>query len=872
MSFVSVCELDGDDWLLSIDYVHPCELGVTHDKSSFPDELIQKQIPAQVPGCLHTALLQDKLIEHPYIGDNESKLLWTGRCDCIYSKDILLDNNYIENNLIELCFDGIDTVANIFVNGAQIGQVRNMHRRYRFDIKSHLRPGLNHIQVCIKAPLPEAWQAQERLTDMPRIGGGLNPVQPYNAIRKMSCNTGWDWGPVVPTSGIWRSVRLEAWSVGRLGDIRPVTRLANTDHAIIDIHADIIGTGEIKAWLVDSSGNQHLMDGDQSISLKDPDLWWPTGYGEPSRYQLVVQLLHDEKVIDQTEFLYAIREVEIVTTPDYDGMRWPVDDLADQSSNQGSAMTVKINGVVVYCKGANWIPDDCFPSSISDFRYRERIQQAKDANMNMIRVWGGGLYESDYFYQTCDELGIMVWQDFAFACATYSEDDELADEIYEEAKDNVSRLSRFGSLVIWNGCNENLWGYCSWEYDGNKWSDIIGDRKWGLGYYFDMLPRVVQSYAPDTAYWAASPSNGGTREDFERMDLHPNDNAHGNRHIWDVWHGPGHYLGYLKHYPRFCSEFGFHGQPTWTAIQAFTEPKDRVWDSEIMRKHNKNEIDELVGDGQDKTNKRISEDFTVSSDFDDWLYLSQVIQSRALSLGVGWFRSLYPWNHGALIWQLNDCWPTSSWSMIDMDCSGRGRLKPLYYATRRFFAPRVINFGPRQTTYATDWGDDLGPLRVYLHNDHTEPWAGTLHVKWMTLNGELLDEIDEQVTVSPRNAFSVDVPEKWTSPRKQDTLLVADLEQGERGWWWFAPDRLGLAPKPSFDIEVSNDSKEMTIHAHTLLRDVCLFADRLHAEAEAMDGCFNLLPGEQYTININTPVNLDASALCKKPVLRVIGD
>ena len=423
------------------------------------------------------------------------------------------------------------------------------------------------------------------------------------------------------------------------------------------------------------------MGGTLTFDVDRPRRWWPIGHGEQPLYTLRVELLgEDGAVIDAAEHRVGLRTVELDIGQDRPGDDRPADGLGS-----GSRMRLLVNGVPIYCKGTNWIPDDCFPSRVGRNRYRRRVEQATAANMNMLRVWGGGLYESGDFYEICDELGVMVWQDFLLACAAYAEDEATAGEVAAEAADNVARLARHPSLVLWNGCNENLWGWFDWSQDGVPWPEAIGDRGWGLTYYFETLPQTVARLAPATPYWPGSPSTGPTLDDFHAR--HANDNENGNRHVWNVWHGPGHYLNYLGHYPRFCSEFGFHGPATWPTIERSTPADQRRWDSRVMRLHNKNGLSE-IGDGQDKSTARMADDFdappaTTGDGFDDWLYLSAAMQARALSVGVGWFRSLFPWNNGSLIWQLNDCWPCSSWSLID----GDGRLKPLWYAARRFFAP-----------------------------------------------------------------------------------------------------------------------------------------------------------------------------------------
>ncbi|MEM8875911.1 MAG: glycoside hydrolase family 2 protein [Planctomycetota bacterium] len=812
-------------------------------------------IPASVPGCVHTDLLAAGLIDDPYIADNELGLLWTGRCDWSYAREFSVSERDLEHGHVDLCFDGLDTIATILVNDVEVGRTRNMHRRYRFDIGTHVTPGVNQLEVRFAAPVPHAFDQREKLGDLPVAGGGLNPTSPHNMLRKMSCNMGWDWGPVLPTCGIWRSVRLETWSKARLGDVRPIIREATAERAVIDIDADIEGDVTLLATLTAPDGTAFDAT-DRTIVVDKPALWFPIGYGPQPRYELALKLRdEDGQILDTRGMLIGLRSVELESDPDTDPPT-PADDLG-----RGSTMRLRVNGEVVYCKGADWIPDDCFPHRVDEQRYRRRLEQAASAHMNMLRVWGGGLFEDDAFYDVCDELGILVWQDFLTACASYHEDDESAAEMEAEARDNVSRLMRHPSVVMLNGCNENLWAYKDWKYNGVPWHEHIGDRGWGLKYYFETFPAVMAELAPTTPYWPASPCNGPTLADFENGD--PNANEHGNRHVWNVWHGPGHYLNYFGHWPRFCSEFGFHGPANWPTLERAIPADQRAWDSPTMRLHNKNSRSE-IGDGQDKATARMADDFDVPTDFDDWLYLAQVMQARALQIGVGWFRSLYPWNNGALIWQLNDCWPCSSWAMID----GDGRAKPILHAARRFFAPRVVNLGPRRPTAIGGWDQDPGPLRAYLHNDHAEAWSAILRLRQMNYAGQTLAEHTQSVTIPPRAAANVNMPDGWS--HDPATFMVAEAEGGERSFWWFTPDKHAPIPSPAFDTEV--DGLSVTVRAKTLLRDVCLFVDRLDPNAVASDACVTLLPGESFTFRVDGIDSLDIDAVKRPPVMRVIGD
>ena len=568
------------------------------DTSMVPADLIDRVIPATVPGCVHTDLLAAGLIPDPYIADHEHQVQWIGQTDWRYSGTFELTGRDLAQPMIELACDGLDTVATLELNGQEIGRTQNMHMRHRFDAKAALREGKNQLTITFASALHHAEAMRERLGELPVDGSGSNPQLPHNFIRKMACNMGWDWGPCLITAGIWRDLRLEAWGTVRLADVRPVTRSIDSGTGTLDVHVDLErargGDVIVQAALSGhgySSQTSQNVRGDgfaEPITFDVPDaaLWWPVGHGEQPLYDLTVWI-EDEggQTLEKRSHRVGLRTSEIATEPD---SPHPDHDLPGhvEGTLPGTSMTLKINGKPIYCKGANWIPDDCFPSRITKDRLRQRITQARDANMNMLRIWGGGMYESHDFYDLCDELGMLVWQDFLMACAAYAEQEPMLTLIEDEARDNVARLPRHPSLVMWCGNNENLWAYDTWGYQGKRWRDFIGERGWGPRYYFEMFPPIVEELVPGLPYWPGSPYSCETEPDA-------NANEYGDKHIWDGWHGEGQYRNYLGHSPRFASEFGYHGPPSWPNI-ADSVPEDQwSWNSAGMNQHNKNSSGDL---------------------------------------------------------------------------------------------------------------------------------------------------------------------------------------------------------------------------------------------------------------------------------------
>ena len=847
--------LDGNAWTVTC-------VEANGDAPTLPD-----RIPAAVPGCIHTDLLAAGLIPDPFFGEQERQVQWVSACTWRYGMTFDLDAAAFDLDHAELCFDGLDTLATIELNGVTLGRTQNMHRRYRFDAKPYLRSGNNRLTVTLSPALPYALAQREAYGLLPAHGNGSNPFTVHNFIRKMSCSFGWDWGPVLIGAGIFRPVRLEAWSGTRVGDVRcETTRLdLAAGSATLRVEADADGPCTVTLDGPDGrrAAEGMLTNGTVGLDVERPEPWWPTGYGSQPLYTLTVASESGHSVSRRV----GLRTVTLDTAGDGGRPLGVIDGL-----RPGSRMTLRVNGQPVWCRGANWIPDDIFPSRVTDADLRERIGQARDANMNMLRVWGGGQYESETFYDLCDEMGVMVWQDFAFACAAYPEDAEYAAEVEAEASDNVSRLTGHPSLVFWNGCNENLWIHHEVEYRGRTWPDIIGDRGWGWTYYFETLPAVVRRLAPCTPYWPGSPSNGP--DDDDPATWHPNAEHRGNRHIWEVWHGPGQYRNYRTRGARFASEFGYHGPPTWPTIRAFIpEPElaTLTWDHPLLEFHNRNSS---ANGGQAHTHRRIGDDFdadAVGRDLGDWLYCAQVMQARALDAGVGWYRALHPYCSGALFWQLNDCWPVSSWSAID----GLGNRKPLWYAMRRTMAPRLVGIHPaavqREDASATSTSP---PLRVVLHNDTAEAWVGRLTLEAWPLDGDCPAASHvEQINVEPFGVAALDVPGEMPAGLPL-CALVSPSDPGDKptaGWWWPMPDRETPFTPPAdaykATARVAPGGAEVTVRAHKLVRDLCCFAERLDPDSDVSDQAVTLRPGETFTFAIRGSF-AELSLLLQPPVLQ----
>ncbi|MGW3098173.1 glycoside hydrolase family 2 protein [Streptomyces sp. NPDC001102] len=751
-----------------------------------------EELPAAVPGCVHTDLLAAGVIPDPFLGANETEVAWVARREWTYERELRAGAGGHEQT--DLVFDGLDTVAEVTVDGRVLGRTRNMHRSHRFDVTG-LR---GRLAVRFVSAYAEAEAVRGRVGERPAAY-----AEPYQYVRKMACSFGWDWGPTLVTAGIWRPVRLESWSTARIARVRPLVTVED-GLGVVELHIEVERSRVEAPLAVEATVGGVRVRGEiegtaGTVLLRVPDarLWWPRGYGEQPLYDVELTLLHDGDALDVWRRRVGFRTVRLDTSADA----------------HGSGFTLVVNGERLFARGVNWIPDDVFPSRVTRERYRERLGQAARAGVDLVRIWGGGIYESEDFYDACDELGLLVWQDFLFACAAYPEEQPLRGEVEAEARENVVRLMPHPSLVLWNGNNENLWGFRDWGWEAR----LAGDS-WGEGYYLGLLPRVMAELDPTRPYTAGSPWSGS----WER---HPNDPAHGTHHSWEVWNRAD-YSEYRREVPRFVAEFGWQAPPAYATLRRALPDEALAPDSPGMLHHQK------ADDGNGKLERGLARHFAVSEgDFDRWHYLTQVNQARAVAAGIEHWRSHWPRCAGTIVWQLNDCWPVTSWAAID----GDGREKPLYHELRRLYADRLL------TLQARDAGLVLAAV-----NQAGRAWTGTVTLRRMSVQGAVVAEAAVGFRAERRAVVSVAVPPEL-EPAGPKEFLVADAD-GLRALWFPVPDREVPCPQPEFDVAVAPGA--VTVTARTLVRDLLLQADRLGPAARADRGLVTLLPGERVTIEV----------------------
>ena len=790
-----------------------------------------QNIPAVVPGCVHTDLLSAALIPDPFEGSNEADIQWIGRTVWRYDVEFTWhDSGATRHDLVAA---GLDTFATIELNGHTIGRTRNQHRSYRFDIRAALRDGSNRLSVTFDAPVEVAEARSAEHGELPHTNH-----HPYNAVRKMASNFGWDWGIDVATSGIWKSLSIESWSGARIAAVRPLVDVHGTSGVLtahVDLERDGVGAGG--AILVTAAvGGVSVgaeIDADQSaasivVRVPEVDVWWPVGHGEHPLYDVRVTAESDAGA-DSWYGRVGFRTVEVNTSAD----------------EAGTPFILRVNGHPVQVRGANWIPDHAFLTEIDRDRYGRRVTDAVEANMNLLRVWGGGIYEDDDFYAECDERGVLVWQDFLFACAAYAEEEWLAHEVEAEARQAITRLSAHPSLVIWNGNNENIWGYVEWG-----WRQQLGDRTWGNGYYRDLLPGLIAELDPTRAYSPASPYS------FSEY-LYPNDPANGTMHIWDVWNTRD-YTIYRDYTPRFVSEFGFQGPPAWSTLTRVVhdEPLD-PYGAQML-------VHQKAHDGNLKLERGMAGHLPAPNTIEDWHWATQLNQAHALRFGIEHFRSLAPYNTGTIVWQLNDNWPVVSWAAVDFD----EHRKPLWYALRDAYRPRLATIQPRD-----------GGLEVVLLNDTDSAWTGRIRVSRQSFDGTVVGEVTVDASVSARGASTTRIAEDvagGANPNREILVAepVADGSGFARAIWNYADVVDQELDPAAIDVNaaVVDGGYVLQVAARSYVRDIFVHGDRVDPDATASDGMITLLAGERAAIRLSSDHTVDPAEYASRQVVRTAND
>jgi beta-mannosidase len=784
--------------------------------------------PATVPGGVHTDLLNLSKIPDPFIGDNELKVLWVAESDWEYRRTFSVESALLDEDKICLVCDGLDTVADIYLNGVYLGHAQNMFRRWEWNVKGILHAGENEICIYFASPVRFITTKQAQL---PLQGGGDIPGGPH--LRKAPCHWGWDWGPKLPPIGIWKEIRLEAFSV-RLTDVH---LRQSIDGQVARVRADILVQApyDINAKLMasitvtapDGSKFQagetllYMQEGEPhfanpSVEIPAPQLWWPNGYGAQPLYEVCISLKDGQTVLDERSYKIGLRTIELRQSPD----QW------------GKEFTFYINGVRLFAKGADWIPTDSLPTRITQATLERLLQSAVAANMNMLRIWGGGYYPEDSFYDLCDRYGLLLWQDFMFACGIYPADADFFEDVRQEAVENVRRLRHHAALALWCGNNEMEQGWCDWGW--NKPDDPLNQRlKDGYDRMFHhLLPELLASEDPDHPYW---PSSASANTPFQGA----NNQVQGDCHYWDVWHGRKPFTAYRTQFPRFMSEFGFQALPPLKTIAAYADPADWNMTSYIMEHHQRS------GSGNGLMLAQMTDTFRMPKDFPSLVYLSLVLQAEGIRYGVEHWRRNRNRVSGTLIWQLNDCWPVASWASLDYF----GRWKALHYAAKRFYAPLLLS--------VADYGKTMN---IHLTSDLVEPVDVDVRWRLETLDGQMLKQGAQTVraaALADTLLGAYDLSTLVTPENQRSVVFVAELwRQGccmARSVTPFVANKHLELSDPALRISprITGQSLTVDVTALRLARFVELSIDG--ADAVFSDNYFDLPAGTTVTVTTSLP-------------------
>jgi beta-mannosidase len=804
--------------------------------------------PAQVPGVVQTDLLNNHLIPDPFDRDNEFRLQWIGLTDWEYQTVFQADAASLGHDHIDLVFDGLDTLADVYLNDQAILHTDNMFRHWRVSAKPLLKPGPNTLRVVFHSAVEKMLPYVKSLPYvLPSISthnyGNEEDIATAPYTRKAPYNYGWDWGPRFMTEGIWQPVRLETWNVLRVDNFHIHQQKITADTALVTAELDIEAGKPTTATLGlahDELSGAQTSDGTQALQLDagmnhisfpirivSPKLWYPVGYGPQNRYRFSATIRLGKKVeVAHAEVKTGLRSIELHRVGD----QW------------GKSFEFVVNGITVFSKGADVIPFDSFPTRVTPGIHRKILQAARDAHMNMVREWGGGYYESDDFYDICDELGIMVWQEFMFGGDMIPGDVAFQENVRQESIEQIKRLRDHPSIVVWCGNNEVETGWHHWG-DRQEFKEAISpdirDRIWQdyMVMFADILKSSVSQYADPVPYWPSSPS-----ANFEEM---PDNQHNGDMHYWAVWHQQAPAEDYTKQFPRFMTEYGFQSFPEMRTIRSFAnQPADFDIHSTVMQAHQKNK------GGNERILTYMLREYREPKDFASFVYLSQVQQAEIIKIGAEHLRRQRPRTMGSLYWQLNDCWPVASWASIDY----YGRWKALHYYARRFYDDVLVS------PYLHD-----DKVDVYVVSDKLQPFTGTIHVRLLDFSGKALMDQTKDIQAPAQSSaiyLTFDKADLVAKGDPRGSFMVVDLEAAgkkvSRNLVFFdVTHNVQLPVKPNIEATLNQKGEgyTVTLQAPQLARSVYIsFGD---LDVESSDNYFDLLPGEPVTVILKSAAAID---------------
>ena len=806
-------------------------------------------LEASVPGDVHMDLLKNGLIEDPFYRLNEHDLQWIDKTDWEYKTEFNLSKKDINSHSLSLDFHGIDTYSSIYLNDSLIATTDNMFIGKTVDIKSFAKLGKNKLYVKLYSPINKGVKLHDSLgydissfnaNDLAEIGKVEGNKRVSVFTRKAPYHYGWDWGPRLVTSGIWQPINIKKWNYFNIEDLY-------IKQKTLDESASLVAEIEVESYLeIDEMISEIYVD-NQKVStdliyinkgankieipftIKDYELWWPNGMGDQNMYEIKVKLQSNNNFVTTSKRI-GLREINLVTSED----------------SIGNNFYFEVNKKTVFMKGVNYIPQDIFLNRVSDDKYEELLNSAVDANMNMIRVWGGGIYENEIFYNLCDEKGLLVWQDFMFACAMYPGDEEFLKSVEQEAEFNVKRLRGHPSIALWCGNNEvrSAWKNWGWEKDviENQSPEIANEISKAYDDVFHkILPKVVNNLDSSTAYWPSSPGStfsGGT-ESY----------TSGDAHYWGVWWGKENFESYNQKVPRFMSEFGFQSFPEFSSIDKYTNESDYSIYSDVMKSHQRSSI------GNKTIEDYMLRYYNKPKSFKGYLYVSQILQAYGVSMGMEAHRRNKEYSMGSLYWQLNDCWPVASWSSIDYF----GKWKALHYSTKKAFQTVLISF------FKSD-----SEIELHIISDLLESKEVNLNLKVLSFSGDILYETNKNYSLQQNSTMKVDsLSIDWLNKNFDPTssLLVASLFSKEKeisnNIYYLTKFKDIILTKPLIEYEINEltNTFEVSLTSKNLVKNV--FVD-IASSQNFSDNYFDMIPGKEYKISINKEESLTLDDIKRK--------
>jgi len=800
--------------------------------------------PATVPGVVHTDLLANGIIEDPFYRLNERGLQWIDKEDWIYEISFDLSEDIYSKNNIQILFKGLDTYADVYLNNEKIISANNMFRQWKADIKKIAKRTGNNLKVYFHSPIKmdiPKWDALPiyyKASNDQSENGGIFDKKLSVVARKAGYHYGWDWGPRLVTSGIWRPVAIYGWNDARIENIQVIQENVSSKQAKLRTIVEVVSDSDLDnatVSVIDKDANKkqgeavaNLKKGLNKIEInfiiKNPELWWSNGLGEAHLYNFETSLVLNNKKIDCDSTKIGIRSIRFVNKKD----------------KYGKSFYFELNGVPVFAKGANYIPCDNFLPRVTKEIYKKTVLDAVDANMNMLRVWGGGIYEDDFFYDLCDKYGILVFQDFMFACSIYPAEGELLENIRLEAIDNVRRLRNHASIAIWCGNNEcqDAWFGWGWKQEYEKKNQKYVDIIWKQfqDQYYDVLPAIVTEYASGITYTPSSP--------FADYEVASNDHQ-GDRHYWDVWHGQKPIAEYNKERSRFFSEYGFQSFPEFESVKQYA-PNETDWSitSEVMMSHQR---------GGEHANKLIEtyllNEYFTPKDFQSFLYMNHILQGDAIKTAIEAHRRDMGYCMGTLFWQHNDCWPVASWSSRDY----YGRWKAQHYFTREAYRDILVSPIAKNDS-----------LSVYIVSDKLKNTSGILTVSIINLDGGVVICTQKKKVSIHANtssmAFSQELNTLLRGVEKRNVVVNAVLSTDQKVYannYFLLNQKEINYPKATLQTSVKpiKDGFEVSLTSNNFARAVFMSIDGIDNFFE--NNYFDILPGETITTKVLTGLSED---------------